>query len=309
MTTAGPMLETLTEPLRERLVTALCTAETGAACPGGDVCERRHARLLRPLRAAADGDVAVARVDGALAGFVRLERSTDAGHALVEVTGQVFPPWRHRGAGSRLIDWSLDRAAAGAGGTVEVLVDVVDDHEPLGPVLVTRGFAPVSAFTELTRPLRPPLLPAGVPTALVTALTEADHDAVGQLYTEIFAGDPHAGRGRAAIAAALAHPGLRPGASRVARSAGGELLAYLLTVTWPGDPADLWIETIGLRPAARGLDLVRRMIADITRRPPADAATISIGVPHRRDEAAITGYEELGFTVSGGWERYSLLLF
>ncbi|AGZ41956.1 GNAT family N-acetyltransferase [Actinoplanes friuliensis] len=307
MTAGGAVLEMLTDPVRERLVAALCAAETGVACAGGDACELRHARLERPLVAAADGDVAVVRVDGAVAGFVRLERSTDAGHALVEVAGQVLPPWRRRGAGTSLVDWSLDRAAAGAGGAVEVLIDVADEY--LGPVLLERGFTPASVFTELTRPLRPPLLTSGEPAATIAPLTPVDYAAIGELYAQVFAGDPHAGRGRAAITAALAHPGLRVDASRVARSAaGGGLLAYLLAVTWPADPADLWIETIGLRPAARGLDLVRHMIADITRQPPPGITTISLGVPNRLGDPVVTGYEELGFTARGSWQRYSLLL-
>ncbi|GAA0246930.1 hypothetical protein GCM10010492_53170 [Saccharothrix mutabilis subsp. mutabilis] len=288
---------------------ALCAEDTGRPCPWDAGCRERHPVLLGPVLAAADvGNAAVARVGGRLAGYARVVVSAHRGSLFVECAGGVVPGWRGRGVGRALLEWSRDRSLALAGGRhVELLVDVLDGQDDLRGLAQRLGFGYKSGFAELSRPLLPaiPGPPGPDPRPLDP---DGDRDAVTDLYTTVFEAEPTSGRGRARIAAALEHPGLRPELSRVLVGPAG-LLGFLLVVTWPDDPTDLWVETVCVRPAERGTGAVRRMLADVTRCAPRAFTTLSIGVPRGTDGTwALAGYADLGFVRVGGWDRYSLLL-
>lgn len=294
-------------PLADEDIAPLVSSLCGTPCPSDATCETRHAALREPLLDSVD-NVVVARAGGVLAGYARVVVSSDHGSLFVECAGEVFEPWRGQGIGHALLEWSRDRSLALAGGRpVELLVDVLDGQDDLVKLLARQGFGLASGFVELSRPLRPPIEDAS-PAEVRPLDLVRDRDAIKALYSTVFQADPHSGRGRARIEAALAHPGLRPDQSRVAGSPDG-LLALALVVTWPDDPADLWVETVCVRPSARGTDVVRRMLADITRSAPGTFRSMSIGLPRGEDgDTALAGYTDLGFSPVRGWSRYSLLL-
>lgn len=296
-----------TSPLTDQDVEPLVSLLCGTPCPADATCSARHTALREPLLDSA-GNAVVARVGGALAGYARVAVSADPGSLFVECAGQVFPPFRGRGIGHALLVWSRDRSLALADGRpVELLVDVVDGQDDLLALLARQGFGFASGFVELSRPIQPPIEEPALAEVRPLDLPR-DRNAITSLYSTVFQTDPHSGRGRARIEAALAHPGLRPDQSRVVSSPNG-LLAFALVVIWPDDPADLWVETVCVRPSARGMDVVRRMLADITRFAPGTFRSMSIGLPRGSDgDTALTGYTDLGFAEVRGWNRYSLLL-
>ncbi len=226
--------------------------------------------------------------------------------------GGVRPSHRRLGIGTRLLEWTLDRAAVIAAGldptlVTKVQLDAADHQVDLLAVAGAAGFEPVRRFLEVARSTSDPVpdVPAPAGLDLVEWTPELDAGAHG-CHTESFAdhwgSEPRTDEEWAQWY--TGHRAFRPDLSVVAVDASsGEVASIVLTAAYPQDwdplPVEAWISTVGTRRAWRGKGVARWLMADALRRIAASDTGFErtiLGVDEDNPTGALRLYRALGFS-------------
>ncbi|MFJ8045159.1 GNAT family N-acetyltransferase [Kitasatospora sp. NPDC096147] len=268
----------------------------GAPGPDG----QRMAVLARSL---ADGDAVVARLDGRIVGYAANRQDWGGGFALVESAGEVLGPWRRRGVGTALLDWTVSRTARTASSAlVELVVDCPGTDTGLRALLAARRFSEAPRVV-VSAPVRP--LPAASPGLTFRPLRPGDAARMGEVHRRATVGEVRARGGQGALGTTLRDPCLRRDSCLLATlTEDGPPVGFALTLTRPTAPHDLWIDTLCADPAAPHPAVARALAAEVIRRAPALCTTVSLCTT----EAHLPALAGLGFHPARHWSRYSLLL-
>ncbi len=224
----------------------------------------------------------------------------------VRLPGTVHPQFRRRGIGRVLLGWQLARGAAlhtehhpGRTGRLEMWVP---DHVP-GAVALARsaGLAPARHWFEMDRDLAAPPPVAPTPLRLVPYDAARD-DEVRVARNDAFA--DHYGSSPRDEAGWRQHytgsPGFRPELSLLALDR-DEIASLLLSHVYPADIAatgirEVWIGTLGTRPAHRGRGAASALLAaGLSRYREAGYQRAALGVDAANPTGAVRIYERVGF--------------
>ncbi|MGY3678113.1 GNAT family N-acetyltransferase [Streptomyces sp. TE33382] len=261
-----------------------------------------HMRMSRVTRAMGDSSAAFIRVDGEFVGYVANLHDRGNGFELVECFGEVLPPWRRQGFGGQLVDWAIQQAAARSHSSMlEIVIDAVAEEGGLSSLLESRRFSS-SHFTQVSAKAVQCDVAVLRPFEIRTIRAE-DALLVEDLSKRISKTEPLARGGEISMHSALRHPYLRRDHCLIAFGpGGGPALGAALTMVWPDDAEDLWIETLCTEPSdAR---LLRQMVVDLLRRAEGHFTTVSMGA----SDAVLSELVGLGFAAEYTWTRNSLLV-
>lgn len=258
-------------------------------------------------RAAARGEVVLARQDGRLAGACRLFVQPEPGRpTLVTTLGGVFDGYERRGLGGLLVDAMLDQVGAvTAAGLVEVWVDSTSPH--LDRLLEVRGFE-AERFDELTcgvsaRRTEDTVRP--LPRALRTRAIAADEiDDLGKLYAATYTGLAGTPDGMTVADRWRRTGHLRTDLSRLVTDDAGKVSGFAIVLVWPDEPEDLWLESVCV---ADPEPEVGRYLVDTLRSTARANGFVSLSVGTRGGPMAVS-YRELGFVQKYSWARHSLIV-
>lgn len=251
------------------------------------------------------------------------------------LVGSVHPDVRRRGVGRALLAWQVRRgedlvrredvAGGGTGNDVPWMLRAwVEDHQDdRQRLLRAAGFTPRRFTATMRRDLADPLPPAPLPDGVeVVALggTAATgralpplQDRVRRTHNEAFA--DHWGSEPIEAEDWARHfvngPGARPDLSFAVRDASGEVLAYLVSGTYPQDWqaqgfTEGWTSLLGVARAQRRLGLARALLVRAMRAYAAEGlqhAGLAVDVENPR---ALELYTGLGYVERGretSWVR------
>jgi ribosomal protein S18 acetylase RimI-like enzyme len=242
-------------------------------------------------------------------GWIKTQPGT-AGLHKVELWGGVRPSHRGRGIGTELLGRQLARAAAIAGTLapglpVEARMEAGSGQEDAARLAARHGFAPVRTFLELARPLALPLPEPAPPPGLALQGWAARWDVPTRAaHTEAFAGswgsEPRTVEEWRQWY--TGHRAFRPDESALLVDDRGEVQAFALCAAYPQDwasePRELWINSVGTRPAWRGQGAARAVLAAVlvaAARAGDGFERAILGVDRENPTGALGLYASLGF--------------
>lgn len=260
-----------------------------------------HMRMSRVARAIEDSSAAFIRQDGEFVGYVANVHDRGNGFELVECVGEVLLPWRRKGFGGQLVDWAIRQAAEKSRSSIlEIVIDAVAKDGGMGPLLGARGFSS-SHFTQVcARVTKRGSGQRGL--TYVRPMCAQDASLVADLSERISEKEPLARGGEISVLSALRHPYLRRDRCLIALDSAGRAVGVTLTMVWPDDAEDLWIETLCTEPS--DVQLLRHMAEETLHRAAGTFRTVSMGAT----QAVLRTLDGLGFTEEHTWTRNSLLV-
>ncbi|MFB7255371.1 GNAT family N-acetyltransferase [Streptomyces nojiriensis] len=260
-----------------------------------------HMRMSRITRAMADSSAAFIQVDGEFVGYVANLHDRGNGFELVECVGEVLPAWRRRGFGGQLVDWAIRQAAEKSHSSMlEIVVDALVEDGGLNSLLDVRGFSS-SHFTQVSAKVERCGTEEPGPTE-IRSIRAQDASSIADLSARISKTEPLARGGEISILSTLRHPYLRRDRCLIALGPDGRAAGVALTLVWPNDTEDLWIETLCAEPS--DAKLLRRMVAEIIGSAADEFRTVSMGA----SDALLKELGGMGFIEEHMWTRNSLLV-
>ena len=187
---------------------------------------------------------------------------TADGLVRADLDGGVHPARRGRGIATELFERMEPRAAEVAarrhpGAPVQLRASGGAEGADARTFLAGRGYEPVRWFTDMARPL--PGAPAGSEDGRAEPYDDAMDEELRRAHNAAFA--DHWGstaQTPEAWADLVGARGNRKELWRVARDAGGHVLAYCLAGQWA--EGSLYVTLVGTRPEARGRGLARAVL-------------------------------------------------
>lgn len=230
----------------------------------------------------------------------------------VSCWGGVHPSHRRRGIGSELFAWMLSQATEISRRfdgplPVSVQVDATESQPDVVRVAQRAGFEAVRHFVEVARSVDQPVRESPAPADLdLVSWSDALDEEVRLAQVEAFA-DHWGSEPRTReewVQWYTGHRSFRPDLSMAAVDpASGQVASLVLCAAYPQDwnvvPVEVWINTVGTRPAWRGKGVARWLLADVLRRIAAadDGFERTIlGVDEENPTGALRLYRSLGFT-------------
>ncbi|MEX2293250.1 MAG: GNAT family N-acetyltransferase [Acidimicrobiales bacterium] len=226
--------------------------------------------------------------------------------------GGVRPSHRRRGIGTQVLEWSLQQATEISRGfegslPVSVQVDATERQPDVVALATAHGFEPVRHFIETARATADavPDLPAPRGLHLLPwsdTLDEETRLAHMEAFADHWGSEPRTPE--AWKQWYTGHRGFRVDLSRLAVDRSSEQVASLVLCgaypqDWASGPVEVWVTTVGTRPAWRGQGVGRWVLGDVLRRI-ADAddgfERAILGVDEENPTGALRLYRALGFT-------------
>ena len=264
--------------------------------------DHRHTAEFDPRR-----DTVLVEVDGQLVAAAETNVRTRDGEAIHHVDGWVLPPWRRRGLGRALLDWTERRALEVGqvdGRTGARALTAWPDAHQAGAVALyeSAGFDIVRYGFMMTRDLSEPIQALPLPDGLtVRPVDRADHRRIWDADVEAFR--DHWGRAErteADFVRWFSMPELDTALWRVAWD-GDEVAGSVMTFVYPEENDKLgvrrgWLEHVSVRRPWRRRGLASALIADALHAlAETGLAEAALGVDAENPTGALRVYEALGF--------------